>query len=421
MAYKKQHFIDDEYLYAAQLNHMENGIADAVSAVNEFLYVNPSIRAIAHRGYSAEAPENTLAAYRLAREKGFIYAECDVAVTSDGVPVLLHDNTIDRTSNGTGNIADLTLAQVRALDFGSWYSTKYAGEKIPTLEEFVIFCKWNGLHPYIEIKSNVTAGQIPTIVDVVRRYDMLRNVTWISFSSALLEAVKAQDVKARLGYVVEGPSSAHIAWANSVKTDSNEVFIDMYYTRVTDTFAAECAEYGIPLEVWTINSAEAMAALDPYVSGFTSDIVRANVALYGVAIPESGASDNIVVVLRCASEPGVVYHNIPDRALIMSTVGTVPYTSPNADYNNKYYPIAVPSGATSVSMTRPANTQWAVRVRYLNDGVWASRLDSGWLDSETYVIPNLTSNEYLDIGMRFLDNSDFPVGYDTSGIKVSFA
>jgi hypothetical protein len=72
-------------------------------------------------------------------------------------------------------------------------------------------------------------------------------------------------------------------------------------------------------------------------------------------------------------------------------------------------------------MTRPANTQWAVRVRYLNDGAWASRLDSGWLDSETYVIPNLKSNEYLDIAMRLSDNSDFPVGYDTSGIKVSFA
>ena len=303
---------------------------------DEFNVINSNIRAVAHRGLSLEAPENTLSAYRMAREKGFTYVECDVAVTADGVPVLLHDDTIDRTSNGTGSITALTFEQVRALDFGSWFSADFAGEKIPTLEEFVIFCKWNGLHPYIEIKENVSADKIPTIVGVVRRYDMLRNVSWISFSSALLEAVKTQDAKARLGYVVGGASSAHITWAKSVKTEGNEVFIDLGYTQVTKEFADECAADGIPLEVWTIDSADAMKLLDPYVSGFTSDNVRANVALFGAEIPESEAPNNTAVIINAGSNPGILYvGGYSNRLMVLSTVGEVPYTCSNASYNNK--------------------------------------------------------------------------------------
>lgn len=115
------------------------------------LYDNPNIRAVNHRGYCTEAPENTLSAFRLSKKMGFRYVECDVSFTSDTVPVLLHDSTVDRTSNGSGNISAMTLEQVKALDFGSWKSAEYAGEKIPTFEEFMLLCKQIGLHPYIEI------------------------------------------------------------------------------------------------------------------------------------------------------------------------------------------------------------------------------------------------------------------------------
>ena len=87
--------------------------------VPTFVARNPHFIAVNHRGYSLTAPENTLSAYKLSRRMGFAYAECDVAFTSDGVAVLLHDGTVDRTSNGTGSITSLTLAEVKALDFGS--------------------------------------------------------------------------------------------------------------------------------------------------------------------------------------------------------------------------------------------------------------------------------------------------------------
>ena len=105
------------------------------------------IKAVAHRGYSTEAPENTLPAFRLAKENGFDYVECDVVFTSDNVPVLLHDSSIDRTSNGEGKISSLTYEEVSQYDFGSWFSEEYAGVKIPTFDEFLKLCidKWRGL------------------------------------------------------------------------------------------------------------------------------------------------------------------------------------------------------------------------------------------------------------------------------------
>jgi glycerophosphoryl diester phosphodiesterase len=149
------------------------------------LNYDANVLSVNHRGYSAEAPENTLPAYILSKKKGFNYVETDVCFTSDGIPVLLHDATIDRTSNGTGNINSMTYEQVRAYDFGSWKSSTYAGTKIPSLAEFLYLCKSIMLHPYIELKSSgaYTQAQIQQIVDMVHSYGLKGKVSYISFSS----------------------------------------------------------------------------------------------------------------------------------------------------------------------------------------------------------------------------------------------
>ena len=79
---------------------------------------NPNIKTISHRGFSAEAPENTLPAFYLAKLKGFNYVECDISYTSDGRIVVIHDRTIDRTSNGSGSVNEMTLSELRQYDFG---------------------------------------------------------------------------------------------------------------------------------------------------------------------------------------------------------------------------------------------------------------------------------------------------------------
>lgn len=92
---------------------------------------------VAHRGASAYAPENTIAAFDLAVEMKADYIEMDVQRSKDGVLVLVHDTTVDRTTNGTGKVGDLTFEQLRRLDAGSWKGSRFAGETIPTFEEIL--------------------------------------------------------------------------------------------------------------------------------------------------------------------------------------------------------------------------------------------------------------------------------------------
>lgn len=239
-----------------------------------------TVKGVAHMGFSSVAPQNTLPSYRLAKEKGFFYVECDISFTSDGVAVLLHDATINATSNGTGNIGDMTWAQVQQYDFGSWKSPVYAGTKIPSFEQFIRLCRDIQLHPYIELKNNATytEAQIQGLVDIVNAHGMRGKVTWISFQTSYLNYVKNYDDEARLGFIVFNVTSSSITTANGLKTGKNEVIIDSQH--YTDAECALCANAKIPLEVWTIDSTSTIQGMNPYVSGVTSNTLHAGKVLY---------------------------------------------------------------------------------------------------------------------------------------------
>ncbi len=109
-------------------------------------------RWIAHRGAGKLAPENTLAAFRLGAAHGYRMFECDVKLSADGVPFLLHDATLDRTTNGHGLAAELSWDELSRLDAGRWHSPAYAGEPLASLESVAHFCLDNALALNIEIK-----------------------------------------------------------------------------------------------------------------------------------------------------------------------------------------------------------------------------------------------------------------------------
>ncbi|MFA7278563.1 MAG: glycerophosphodiester phosphodiesterase [Sterolibacterium sp.] len=111
-------------------------------------------RYIAHRGGGALAPENTLAGIRLAARLGFRAIEFDVMLSADGVPVLFHDETLERTTDGRGKLAEHTLAQLRKLDAGSKHHPAFAGESIPTLDEALVLCRKLNLAANIELKPS---------------------------------------------------------------------------------------------------------------------------------------------------------------------------------------------------------------------------------------------------------------------------
>ncbi|PLC51124.1 glycerophosphodiester phosphodiesterase [Pollutimonas subterranea] len=127
----------------------------------------PYPKLIAHRGAGLHAPENTLAAIRLGARHGFTMMEYDVKLSRDGVAVLLHDDTVDRTSNGCGRAGDMTLKELAELDFGSWSANEYAGESIPTLASIASYTRANGIRSNIEIKPT-TGSEAETGQQVAR-------------------------------------------------------------------------------------------------------------------------------------------------------------------------------------------------------------------------------------------------------------
>lgn len=269
------------------------------------------IKGIAHRGYSYAAPENTIPAYVLAKRKGFLYAECDIDWTSDGVPVLLHDSTVDRTSEGTGNINEITLATAKTYDFGSWFSSEYTGTRIPTFEEFIICCKRLGLSPYIELKSyaaydalvNEVSPLINQLISIVKKYKMEKNVTWISFYLGYLGYVRAIDADARIGFVADssnliistdssyadtiGLAAQHYDLSTSQKTQlatfvsGGDIFLNISYSCITSPIYDWCASAGIDMETWVIDASADAITYSQYVNGIATNRLNIKDVLLG--------------------------------------------------------------------------------------------------------------------------------------------
>ena len=233
---------------------------------------NSFVKGINHRGYYS-APENTLPAYKLSKTKGFDTVETDVEWTSDNVPVLLHDSTIDRTSDGTGEISSMTFEQVRQYDFGSWKSDAYAGTKIPSFEEFIRLCRNLGLKAYVELKGYQTVDKVAILANIVKKYHMEENISWISFGSATLDNVKTILPEARLGVVCEGVTQNVVDAALGLKNATNNIFIDT--SSITDEMVQICIQNNLEVEMWTINNQSTMLNANSYVSGFTSDSLNA--------------------------------------------------------------------------------------------------------------------------------------------------
>ncbi len=141
--------------------------------------------AIAHRGASSYAPENTFAAFDLAIVMGARHIELDVHLTSDGHVVVIHDDTVDRTTDGSGPVTNHTLAALQTLDAGSWLRHEFTGERIPTFDD--VLDRYKGrAHVHVEIKGQSTQLAHRT-ADLIRKHGMVGETTITSFQSERLE------------------------------------------------------------------------------------------------------------------------------------------------------------------------------------------------------------------------------------------
>ncbi len=222
-----------------------------------------------HRGYHVDYPENTLAAYQASKEKGYQYVETDIQLTKDGVPVLIHNQSLKNMAGVDVMIDSLTLEKARSYSFKG-------GEKITTLEEFIAYCKANLLTPYIELKVEtiLTEEQIKSIYDVVDKYAMIGKVQWISFSADLVKMMAKYDTQDRVGYVVGRLANPEEAKATmlSLKNQGLDMFLDLRY-EIQDVYLEFCKTNEIPVEVWTVDEMDAYQSVDDYVIGITTDII----------------------------------------------------------------------------------------------------------------------------------------------------
>jgi len=169
---------------------------------------------IAHRGASSYAPENTLAAFDLAIEMGVSHIELDVHATRDGQIVVIHDDAVDRTTNGSGPAASHSVAELTALDAGAWFDRRFAGQRVPTLG--AVFERYKGrAHIHTEIKGH-SADLSRATVDLVRRHGMAEQVTVTSFQQVRLEEARAHGPELPTGWLVAEVSEAIIAQARAL-------------------------------------------------------------------------------------------------------------------------------------------------------------------------------------------------------------
>jgi glycerophosphoryl diester phosphodiesterase len=149
---------------------------------------------IAHRGYRAKYPENTLASFRASIDAGVQMIELDVMLSKDRKVVVIHDGTLDRTTNGYGSVDGCTIKELKALDAGSWFQSRFAGERIPTLEEVLEDVKGRAMIN-IEIKTSAFEARHPDdsierqIVELVAHNNLQASILISSFEWKILEYI----------------------------------------------------------------------------------------------------------------------------------------------------------------------------------------------------------------------------------------
>jgi glycerophosphoryl diester phosphodiesterase len=212
-------------------------------------------RVIGHRGASGTTPENTLVAFRRAEELGADMVELDVQRTRDGEVVVIHDFTLDRTTDGTGRVGEHTLVELARLDAGSWFGARFRGERIPTLGQVLDAI---ALPVNVELKPVGDEGLEEQALAVVTRAGALDRVVFSSFVADALVRLRALSREAALAVLWEHhPLPEAVRLAEGVHATALHLRNDA----ATPDALALLASAGLPVRVWTVNDPDEFARL----------------------------------------------------------------------------------------------------------------------------------------------------------------
>lgn len=242
--------------------------SEAISAPADSMGTRPRhLEVHAHRGGAGLAPENTLAAFRKALELGVDALEMDLHVTRDGAVVVIHDETLDRTTNGRGSVGDLTLEEVKWSDAGTKFAPAFRGERVPTLREVIDLVKATGNNRVrldLELKFHPDHPGEPKdfeerVLAVLRETSIIERVNIISFHHPSLTKVKAQEPRLRTGLLAGGDKGPQdpVALVRRYRAD----YYSPNFRLVTAEAVAALHQAGNPIVPWTVNEEGEMRRL----------------------------------------------------------------------------------------------------------------------------------------------------------------
>ena len=226
---------------------------------------------VAHRGDKAYAPENTLSAFKQALEKGADAVEFDVKLTADGHVIVLHDQTVDRTTNGTGNVANITLSVLRDLDASVQFPGQFPGERIPTLEE-VLETVGRQLSMNIELTNYSTPKDalVLKVAEIVKKHGMQSQVLFSSFFARNLQKVRLLLPEVPRGLLTLPGLIG--SWGRTIGWRGDYAALNPYITDVNDRLVTRIHSAGKRVNVWTVtNEVEIRRMIDLGVDGMITD------------------------------------------------------------------------------------------------------------------------------------------------------
>lgn len=224
---------------------------------------------ILHRGAMDYAPEESLPAYKMARQIGFNHIEGDVHFTKDNIPVMIHDETVNRIAfnldgsllNQDVAVAEHTLDELNQYSYSmihSKFRPEYKDTKLCTFEDMVKIGKAYNYHLHVELKIEMTKEQVQTLVDIAAKYGMLDNISWQAFTHEWLKPLQEIYPKATLELLtVDNPTDTLLAEMKNYQNGSNYV-IGSFSSKVNPDGMVDFAKAGIGLYVWTLYSNKAV-------------------------------------------------------------------------------------------------------------------------------------------------------------------
>ncbi|MGL4847811.1 MAG: glycerophosphodiester phosphodiesterase [Clostridium sp.] len=214
---------------------------------------------LAHRGYSYKYPENTMIAFKKAVEFGADGMEFDVQRSKDGHLVIIHDETLERTTTGKGYVKDYTLEELKKLDAGIKFDESFKGEEIPTLEELLEYVQDKNLVLNIEIKNSIVdyEGIEEEVYKVLKKYNMEKNIIVSTFNHYSAKRCKEINKNIKVGVLYDACIYKPYDYVEMLKLDA----IHPEYHSVTKEIAEECIKRNIDINVYTVNLEEDMQKL----------------------------------------------------------------------------------------------------------------------------------------------------------------